>query len=83
MAERVSRGRKVAAQIADQKVSRRENGHLKRKERARRELRLAELIKKGKYPYTPTVMSWLSKKLNKPTRQITEAEAQAAVKSAV
>ena len=80
MAERVSRGRKVAAQLADQRVSRRENGHIKRKERARRDARLTELVTKGKFPYTPTVMSWLSKKLDKPSTQITEAEALAAVK---
>jgi hypothetical protein len=80
MAERISRGRKVAAQLADQAISRPTNGHLKRKERARRDARLAELVKKGKYPYTPTVMSWLSKKLNKPSSQITEAEAQTAIK---
>jgi hypothetical protein len=50
------------------------NGMDKRKERARRDLRMKELVKKGKLPYTPPVMSWLSVQLKKPSRQITQAE---------
>jgi hypothetical protein len=50
------------------------NGILKAKERARRELRMKELIKTGKLPYTPVVMSWLSEQLGKRSRLITQAE---------
>jgi hypothetical protein len=50
------------------------NGMDKRKERARRDLRMKVLVKKGKLPYTPPVMSWLSVQLKKPARQITQAE---------
>jgi hypothetical protein len=61
-------------------VSRVENGHLKRKERAARDARMAELIGKGTFPYTPAVMSWVSTKLGKPSTQITEAEARGLAK---
>lgn len=62
-------------QIAlDQKVSRRVNGALKVKERARRATRMTEIIKKGKLPYLPSVMSWISEQLDKPSRLITQAE---------
>jgi hypothetical protein len=54
--------------------SRHRNGPLKTKERARREGRLFDALKKGKLPYTPTVLSWLSAKLDKPGRLITQAD---------
>jgi hypothetical protein len=50
------------------------NGMDKRKERARRDLRMKGMVKKGKLPYTPPVMSWLSVQLKKPARQIMQAE---------
>lgn len=58
----------------DMAESRRTNGMLKMKERIRRHSRLLEMIKKGKLPYTPTVMSWLSAELDKPARQIVQAD---------
>ena len=54
--------------------SRRTNGMLKMKERIRRHNRMLEMIKKGKLPFTPPVMSWLSAELNKPSRQIVQAD---------
>ena len=45
---------------ADQKVSRKENGILKVKERARRDARMLGIVKAKKLPYLPAVMSWLS-----------------------
>jgi len=62
---------------ADMAESRHVNGILKAKERARREQRLLEAIKQGKLPYRPAVMSWLSAKLRKPSRLITQAEVDA------
>jgi hypothetical protein len=38
---------------------------------------MVELIKKGAFPYMPSVMSWISVKLGKPATQVTEAEAKA------
>jgi hypothetical protein len=60
--------------LAGQQESRIENGHLKRSERERRDERLKTLVKNGKLPYTPTVMSWLSARLDKPGRLITQAD---------
>ena len=55
----------------DMAESRQRNGFLKTKERARRDARMLATIKEGQLPYGPAVMSWLSVKLNKPSRLIT------------
>ena len=65
---------------ADMAESRQVNGMLKTKERARRDARMLDVVRKGKLPYLPGVMSWLSTKLNKPSKQITEAEVKKLVK---
>lgn len=65
--------------MADQKVSRRVNGAEKAKERIRRDRRIVGLIRKAKFPYLPSIMSWLSAKLGKPSTQITEADVKKAV----
>jgi hypothetical protein len=58
----------------DMAESRHRNGILKSKERARRNARMLETVKKGKLPYTPPVMSWLSTQLDKPARLITQQD---------
>jgi hypothetical protein len=58
----------------DMAKSRRENSFSKMKERARRDRRMTETIQKGSLPFTPPVMSWLSVKLDKPARKITQAD---------
>ena len=55
-------------------LSRRTNSPRKVAERVRRDARMLETIKNGKLPYTPPVLSWLSSKLDKPARQITQQE---------
>jgi hypothetical protein len=67
--------------LAGQQQSRIENGHLKRAERDRRDDRLKSLVKKGNLPFTPTVLSWLSSKLDKPGRLITQADVDKFLKS--
>lgn len=67
--------------LADQQASRAENGHYKRAERVRRDVRLKALVKKGKLPFTPTVLSWLSAELDKPGRLITQADVDQFLKS--
>jgi hypothetical protein len=67
---------------ADQKVSRRENGVLKVKERARRDARMLGVVQAKKLPYLPSVMSWLSAKLDKPSRLIAQTEVDELVASA-
>jgi hypothetical protein len=59
--------------------SRHDNGLLKAKERARRDKRMIEVVKKGKLPFTPPVLSWLSARLNKPGRLITDADVKRAL----
>lgn len=83
MAERMSTSTRMDRARANGKISRIENGHLKQKERKLRDLRMAELITKGKFPYTPSILSYLSIKIGKPAKQITEAEAKAAVQAKV
>ena len=58
----------------DMADSRQINGIRKVAERERRRIRMIGLIKQGKLPYTPPVMSWLSQQLDKPSRLITQAE---------
>jgi hypothetical protein len=58
----------------DMANSRQVNGIRKVAERERRRSRMIGLIKQGKLPYTPPVMSWLSAQLDKPSRLITQAE---------
>jgi len=65
----------------DQAESRLLNGVLKVKERARRDKRMVEAVKKGKLPYTPAVMSWLSVKLDKPSRLITPQDLEKVTQS--
>lgn len=65
----------------DMRESRRRNGVEKVKERARRDQRMLEIVKKGQLPYLPSVMSWLSVKLDKPSRLITADDVQKVVKS--
>jgi hypothetical protein len=65
----------------DMARSRHDNDILKTKERARRNARMLELVKKGTLPYTPPVLSWLSVQLNKPGRLITQADVDKLLKS--
>jgi len=49
----------------------------KTKERARRDERMVAKLKAGSLPYTPPVMSWLSRKLEKSSSRITQDEVNA------
>ena len=76
MAHRMSTATRMDRIRANGKISRIENGHLKRKERANRDKKMVELIKKGTYPYIPSVQTWVSERLGKPFTQVSEAEAK-------
>jgi hypothetical protein len=80
MAQRMSTRRRMDRIRDDGAISRTVNGHLKRKERASRDKRMAALIQGGKFPYTPAIQSWISTKLGKPFTQVTEADVRALVK---
>jgi hypothetical protein len=58
----------------DMALSRRTNSPRKVAERTRRDARMIETVKKGKLPFIPPVMSWLSVQLDKPARQITQQD---------
>ncbi len=53
------------------------NRILKANERTRRDARMVTKLKAGSLPYTPAVMSWLSRRLEKRAVRITEADVQA------
>lgn len=76
MANRMSTARRMDRARDNQAISRTINGHLKRKERANRDIRMLGLIKAGKFPYTPAVQSWLAVKLDKRFVLVTEADVQ-------
>jgi hypothetical protein len=64
----------------DQKQSRIRNGGRKEAERQRRAIRMKELIKAGKLPYIPAVMSWISEQLGKPSTRVTQEDVNALVR---
>jgi hypothetical protein len=53
------------------------NGPRKDKERARRDKRMAASLRSGSLPYSPAVMSWLSRKLDKKASRITPEDVKA------
>ena len=80
MADRMSTRVRMDQIRDDHAVSRTVNGHLKRKERANRDKRMAALIGKGTFPYTPAVQTWISEKLGIPFTRVTEAQAKTLAK---
>jgi hypothetical protein len=66
----------------DQARSRIVNGHKKTAERARRDQRMLELVKKAKMPYTPSILSWLSVQLDKPSTRISQEDVNQLVSQA-
>jgi hypothetical protein len=66
----------------DMAESRHRNGIRKAAERERRDTRMIDTVRKGKLPYTPPVMSWLSTKLNKRSSLISQDEVDKLVRSA-
>ena len=60
--------------LAKATKTRRQNSPIKTRERSRRAATIIGLIKRSKPPYTPAVMSWLSRELAKPAKKITPEE---------
>ena len=56
---------------ADAAETKARNGVVKTAERSRRDARMTEALKSGTLPYTPPVMSWLSRTLDKKASRIT------------
>jgi hypothetical protein len=57
------------------------NEKRKRRERARRDAWMMARVKGGKPPFTPAVMSWLSTKLGKPSKNISAEDVAALLKT--
>ena len=57
------------------------NRTFKDAERIRRDARMVQTVKSGRLPYHPAVMSWLSRKLDKPATKITPQDVQSMVSS--
>jgi hypothetical protein len=55
----------------DARAARAKNRIRKKGERARRDARMVEILKSGSLPFSPPVMSWLSRKLGKRAGRIT------------
>jgi len=55
---------------ADARALRPVNAAFKKAERVRRDARMMDKIKRGSLPFTPAVMSWLSRKLDMPASRI-------------
>ena len=63
--------------IDKQIVTRKKNSLDKAAERLRRDQQMLDLIKRGNFPYTPGIMSWLSVRLGKKAAQITPDDIKA------
>ena len=61
----------------DAAATRLRNGFVKVAERARRDARMVKTLHDGSLPYTPGVMSWLSRKLDKKASRITPEDVKA------
>lgn len=60
----------------DASITKARNGIVKDKERARRGARMIDKLKAGSLPYTPAVMSWLSRELDKRASMITQQDVE-------
>ena len=78
----MAEGRKerFAQRAADAAAAKAVNAKRKTGERARRDARMLARVQAGRLPYTPDVMSWLSRKLGKPATKITAADVKTLTK---
>lgn len=79
MAERMSTATRMDRARANGVITRGRKSAAKRRERDNREVRMIAAIKKGPYPYTPAVQSWISNAIGKPFTQIDENEAKSLI----
>ena len=66
-----ARRERLDGRLAKAIETRRQKSPIKTKERTRRAATMIALIKRRKPPYTPAVMSWLSREIGKPAKKIT------------
>ena len=70
---------RFALRLKDSRATRAVNSVRKTKERARRRARILEVLRSGRGPFSPTVMSWLSRELDKPASKISAEDIRAFV----
>jgi hypothetical protein len=73
---KVTRSQFMAYRLRDAIETKIVNSKRKIAERGRRDARIMAQVKSGSLPFTPEVMSWLSRKLDKPSRKITDQDLQ-------
>lgn len=71
---KVTRGQFQAYRRSDAIATKLVNRKKKIAERVRRDSRMLARVQADNLPYTPDVMCWLSRKLDKPSTKITEAD---------
>ena len=65
----------------EEKETKATNRIFKNKEQKRRNARMIGELKAHDLPYSPNVMSWLSRELEKPSRRITTADVKSVLNS--
>jgi hypothetical protein len=75
----VSRKERKHIRRTDAIATKERNSALKAKERARRDARMMDRVKTGEPPFSPAVMSWLSRKLHKRSTRITPQDVRSLV----
>ena len=73
---KITRSIGMAQRKADAAEAKRVNRIKKSKERVRRDARMVATLKAGSLPFSPTVMSWVSRQLGKPSKKITAEDIQ-------
>ena len=77
---RIRRKVRLNSRATNARVQRRSNAIRKQKEQTRRDRRMTAFLKDDRVPHTPDVMSWLSRKLDKPFNRITAEDVAALTK---
>lgn len=75
----VGRKQKRTRRAVDAIATKAENRPLKESERRRRDARMMLKLKSCKPPFSPAVMSWLSRKLDKKASAVTPQEVKALI----
>jgi hypothetical protein len=71
---KVTRGQRLGRRVTDALETKRVNAIRKSAETRRRDERMIAHLRNDPFPYTANVMSWLSRKLDKPSSRITEQD---------
>ena len=73
---KVTRGQRLGRRQSDALETKEINAQRKVAETQRRDERMKAHLRNDSFPYTPNVMSWLSRQIGKPAHRITEQDAK-------